>query len=58
MGKRYQAFTLLNESAEHGMTPRTAQRLKSETDFKSLHSDPRFAALMGGAKNIAESPSK
>jgi eukaryotic-like serine/threonine-protein kinase len=51
MGKREEAFKFLNEGVEHGMTPRRAQHLESDADLKSLHSDPRFAALVARAKD-------
>jgi eukaryotic-like serine/threonine-protein kinase len=51
MGKREEAFQFLKESVEHGMTPRRAQHLEIDSDLKSLHSDPRFAALVAQAKN-------
>jgi serine/threonine protein kinase/Flp pilus assembly protein TadD len=51
MGKREDAFRFLNESVEHGMTPRRAQHLETDTDLKSLHGDPRFAALVARAKD-------
>jgi len=50
MGKREEAFKFLNECVEHGMTPRRAQHLESDADLKSLHSDPRFPALVARAK--------
>ena len=51
MGKREEAFQFLAESVEHGMTPRRAQHLDSDADLKSLHGDPRFAALVARAKD-------
>jgi len=51
MGKREEAFRFLSESVEHGMTPRRAQHLESDKDLKSLHRDPRFAALVARAKD-------
>jgi hypothetical protein len=53
MGKREEAFRLLNESVEHGMTPRRAQHMEIDSDLISLHGDPRFAALVVRAKDIA-----
>ena len=53
MGRREEAFKFLNESVEHGMTPRRAQHMESDPDLKSLHSDPRFAALAQRAKDNA-----
>ena len=51
MGKREEAFKFLKESVEHGMTARRAQHLEVDSDLKSLHSDPRFAALVTRAKD-------
>ena len=34
MGKREEAFKFLNESVEHGMTPRRAQHLELDSDLK------------------------
>ncbi len=52
LGKREEAFKFLNESVEHGMTARRAQHMESDSDLKSLHADPRFAALVVRAKSI------
>ena len=58
MGKREEAFKFLNESVEHGMTPRRAQHMESDPDLKFLHSDPRFAALVARAKDTAATTQK
>jgi hypothetical protein len=58
LGKREEAFRLLNEGVEHGMTQRRAEHMVSDTDLNSLHGDPRFALLIARAKDVAATPQK
>jgi tetratricopeptide (TPR) repeat protein len=52
-GKRDDALTLLRESLDHGLDPPTALALEKDSDLKSLHSDPRFAAIVASARQRA-----
>jgi serine/threonine protein kinase len=50
MGHRAQAFTLLSEAIDHGLSPSTDLSMQTDSDLNSLHADPRFVALMAHAK--------
>jgi serine/threonine protein kinase len=45
-GKRDQALSLLREAVDHGLAPRVDLAIEKDPDLKSLHDDPRFAALV------------
>ncbi|HTR22468.1 MAG TPA: serine/threonine-protein kinase [Terriglobales bacterium] len=49
-GKRDEALKLLREAIEHGLPPEEALDMETDPDLKSLHSDPRFAALVADVK--------
>jgi non-specific serine/threonine protein kinase/serine/threonine-protein kinase len=49
-GKRAQALILLREALDHGLPSWTAKDIATDTDLKSLHGDPRFAALVARAQ--------
>jgi serine/threonine protein kinase len=52
-GQREEALSLLQQAIEHGLQPRSLLKIGQDPDFNSLHSDPRFKALVGHAKEIA-----
>ena len=49
-GHRDQALSLLDHAVSHGLAPVTALGIQDDDDFKSLHGDPRFVALVARAK--------
>ncbi len=55
-GKRDEALSLLREAVEHGLAPYID--LENDPDLKSLHGDPRFAALVAHAKERAAAAPK
>jgi serine/threonine protein kinase len=55
-GKRGEAFASLHFAVNHGLAADMREGLKSDADLKSLHGDPRFAALLGAARQSAEAP--
>jgi tetratricopeptide (TPR) repeat protein len=55
-GKRGEAFASLQFAVNHGLTADMREGLKSDADLKSLHGDPRFAALLSAARESAEAP--
>jgi eukaryotic-like serine/threonine-protein kinase len=48
--KREEAFALLRHAIDHGLAPTDIVNMESDDDLKSLHGDPRFAALVTYAK--------
>jgi hypothetical protein len=57
-GNRAQAITLLSQSVDHGLPPYADLAIEKVTDLTSLHGDPRFAALVAHAKQVAEAKQK
>lgn len=49
-GRHEEAFSQLRQSLEHGMPPKILAGLPSDSDLQSLHSDPRFGAIITEAK--------
>ncbi len=49
-GGREEAISLLGEAVDHGLALSTGQGMEKDTDLKSLHGDPRFAALIAHVK--------
>jgi hypothetical protein len=43
----------LREAVDHGLSADLDLTIEKETDFKSLHGDPRFDALVAHAKERA-----
>jgi hypothetical protein len=52
-GNRDEVLSLLREAVDHGLPPRFALGIGGDSDFRSLHGDPRFAALVAHAKERA-----
>jgi len=52
-GQREEALSLLQQAIEHGLQPRSLLTIGQDPDFNSLHSDPRFKALVAHAKELA-----
>ena len=52
-GRATQALSLLREAVDHGLRSAIALNMEQDDDLKSLQGDPRFAALMGHAKQVA-----
>jgi tetratricopeptide (TPR) repeat protein len=53
-GKKDQAMTQLTSAVDHGLSAKLDLELATDTDFKSLHGDPSFAALLVHARERAE----
>jgi hypothetical protein len=53
-GDKDRAITRLSESVDHGLEPRDVLGIEKDTDFTSLHGDPRFTALVTHARQVAE----
>jgi pentatricopeptide repeat protein len=52
-GNRDEAFSLLREAVDHGLPPNADLGIEKDPDLKSLHGDPRFAALVAHAQERA-----
>jgi eukaryotic-like serine/threonine-protein kinase len=52
-GHADQALSLLGQALDHGLHPRDALKIERDRYFNSLHGDPRFAALVAHAKELA-----
>jgi eukaryotic-like serine/threonine-protein kinase len=57
-GSRDEAFSLLREAVDHGLAPGFDRTVERDSDLKSLHGDPRFAALVAHAKERAAAAQK
>jgi eukaryotic-like serine/threonine-protein kinase len=53
-GNKDQAIALLSQAVDHGLPPYADLGIEKDTDLTSLHDDPRFAALVAHAKQVAE----
>ncbi len=49
-GQRDRAFSLFQESVDHGLPSNMGQGIAADPDLKPLHGDPRFDALVAHAK--------
>jgi non-specific serine/threonine protein kinase/serine/threonine-protein kinase len=45
-GNRTAALALLREALDHGLDPPTTVEIEKDADFKSLHGDPNFRAIL------------
>jgi hypothetical protein len=52
-GRRVEAFSLLREAMQHGLSPAQALGIETDPDLKALHEDARFAAIIFEAKQHA-----
>ena len=52
-GQRDQAFSFLRDALDRGLEADLALHLDTDPELKSLHTDPRFAALVAEAKQHA-----
>jgi eukaryotic-like serine/threonine-protein kinase len=57
-GDRNEALRLLREAVDHGLPGWAINRLATDPDLKALQADPRFTALLAGAKNRAANSGK
>jgi serine/threonine protein kinase len=57
-GRRNEALSLLRGAVDHGFRPFDDLAIENDPDLKSLHSDPRFAALVVHAKERAAAGSR
>jgi|ERR1700730_17421990 hypothetical protein len=57
-GNRDEALSLLREAVDHGLAPDQDLDMEKDPDFKSLHGDPRFGALIAHAKERAAAAAK
>jgi eukaryotic-like serine/threonine-protein kinase len=57
-GRHDEALYLLREAVDHGLSPSTGLDMDKDPDLKSLHGDPRFAALIAHAKERAAASQK
>lgn len=53
LGRRAEAFHLLRDAVDHGLSNSADLGMENDPDLKSLHRDPRFAALVARAKERA-----
>jgi hypothetical protein len=56
--RRDEALSLLREAVDHGLSAPGALGMDKDPDLKSLHGDPRFAALVAHAKERASATQK
>lgn len=54
-GQTEESLSLLRQAIDHGLQPRVDLKIEKAPDLESLHGDPRFAALVVHAKEIAAS---
>ena len=52
-GEREKAFSLLRQAIDHGLDAAAMQGIEKDADLKSLHSDPRFAAIVADVRQRA-----
>jgi non-specific serine/threonine protein kinase/serine/threonine-protein kinase len=57
-GRHDEALSLLREAVDHGLPPSGDLDMDTNPDLKSLHGDPRFAALVADAKARAAAAQK
>jgi hypothetical protein len=57
-GKPDESFSNLRYAVENALSAETRLGLEKETDLKSLHGDPRFAALAASARQPAAAVQK
>jgi hypothetical protein len=52
-GRRDEAISLLSQAVDHGLSPDIDLGMDTDSDLKSLHSDPRFQKIVAAAKQRA-----
>ena len=52
-GRREESLKLLHDALEHNLPRQETLEMETEPDFKPLHGDPRFDALVAHAKQVA-----
>ena len=52
-GKRKEALSLLGHAIDHGLLPREALGIPKDPDWRALHGDPQFDALVAHATLLA-----
>jgi hypothetical protein len=52
-GRREESLKLLHDALDHNLPPHETLELETEPDFKPLHGDPRFEALVAHAKQVS-----
>jgi serine/threonine protein kinase len=57
-GKRDESFSNLRYAVENALSAETRLGLEKDTDLKSLHADPRFAAVVASARQPAAAVQK
>ena len=57
-GRRDEGLSTLQDAVDHGLPSGTHLDINQEEDFKSLHGDPRFDALVAHAKQRAATAQK
>ena len=57
-GKRDEALSVMREAVDHGLPPGGNLQIEDDPDFKALHGDPRFDALVAHAKERAAAAQK
>ena len=57
-GRRDEALSVLSQAVDHGLSPSVDLGIDKDPDLKSLHGDPRFAALVAHAKERAAAAQK
>jgi pentatricopeptide repeat protein len=57
-GRRDEAFSLLREAMQHGLSPAQTLGIETDPDLKAFHEDARFAAIIARAKQHAAAAQK
>jgi len=57
-GRQDEALSLLRKAVDHGLPPNADSFMGTDSDLKSLHGDPRFAALVADAQQRAAAARK
>jgi non-specific serine/threonine protein kinase/serine/threonine-protein kinase len=54
LGHKDEALSFLRDAVDHGLPPSADLGIDKEEELQSLHGDPRFAALVEHAKEVAQ----
>jgi tetratricopeptide (TPR) repeat protein len=57
-GRTNESFSLLRQAVEHGLPAYADLGIENDSDLQSLHSDPRFVALVADGKERAAAAQK